>query len=62
MVKCAANRVGNTLAVADGSTHGIGSLNGTVTTASMLNATLTFTTDGSTAITEHGIVLTLSGS
>jgi hypothetical protein len=36
---------------ADGSTHGIGTLNGTVTTASMLNATLTFTTDGNTAIT-----------
>jgi hypothetical protein len=35
---------------ADGSIHGLGTLNGTVTTASMLSATLTFTTDGNTAI------------
>jgi len=36
---------------ADGSIHGIGTLNGTVSTASMLSATLTFTTDGNTALT-----------
>jgi hypothetical protein len=35
---------------ADGSNHGIGTLNGSVTTASTISATLTFTTDGNTAI------------
>jgi hypothetical protein len=35
---------------ADGSSHGIGTLNGMVTTASSISATLAFTTDGSSAI------------
>lgn len=34
----------------DGSTYGLGTLNGTVTTASSLSATLTFTTNGGTSI------------
>jgi hypothetical protein len=34
----------------DGSIHGIGTLNGTVTTASTISASLMFTTDGNTAI------------
>jgi hypothetical protein len=54
---------GNTLAVtvdgytdfgntfSDGSTYGIGTLNGSVTTADMLTATLSFTTTDNTAIT-----------
>ena len=37
-------------AFADGSIHGIGTVMGTVTTASTLTATLSFTTDGNTAI------------
>jgi hypothetical protein len=36
---------------ADGSNHGIGTVMGTVTTASSITATLTFTTDGNTAVT-----------
>lgn len=36
---------------ADGSNFGIGTLNGTVTTANTLTATLTFTTNGGTAVT-----------
>jgi hypothetical protein len=36
---------------ADGSTYGIGTLSGTVTTASTLTATLAFTTNGNTSIT-----------
>jgi hypothetical protein len=35
----------------DGSTYGIGTLNGTVSTGSSLTATLTFTTNGNTALT-----------
>jgi hypothetical protein len=35
----------------DGSTYGIGTLNGTVSTGSSLTATLTFTTNGGTALT-----------
>lgn len=35
----------------DGSTYGIGTLSGTVTTGTTLTATLTFTTNGNTAIT-----------
>jgi hypothetical protein len=38
-------------AFGDGSTYGIGTLNGTVTTGSSLTATLTFTTNGGTALT-----------
>ncbi len=40
----------NGAAFSDGSTYGIGTLNGTVTSASALTATLTFTTTGNTAI------------
>jgi len=36
---------------ADNSDHGVGTLNGTVTTGSTLSGTLSFTTDGNTAVT-----------
>ena len=35
---------------ADGSTYGVGTLNGTVTTGATMTATLSFTTDGGTAL------------
>jgi hypothetical protein len=38
-------------AFSDGSTYGIGTLNGTVSTGSSLTATLTFTTNGNTSLT-----------
>jgi hypothetical protein len=38
-------------AFSDGSTYGIGTLNGTVSSGSSLTATLTFTTNGNTALT-----------
>jgi hypothetical protein len=59
----AAQVSGNTLALtvdgysafpagfSDGSTYGIGTLNGTVTTGSNISATISFTTNGGTAIT-----------
>jgi len=43
------NFVGSTFA--DGSVYGIGTLNGTVSTASSLNGTMTFTTNGGTSST-----------
>jgi len=38
------------MAFSDGSTYGIGTINGTVTTGSTLSATLDFTTNGNTAV------------